>query len=341
MALTWNEMCAAARPLVGENCKACPVCDGRGCKNSIPGPGAKGSGDGAVRNYDAWRSVRVNMDTLCGAGDADTSCSLFGRTWSMPLFVGPVGDVNRHYGPTIDTLAYNRMSLAAACAEGVAAFTGDGVNRELYANSCMAIAECGGVGVPTVKPWGQDVVADRMELARKSGAFAVAMDVDAAGLPFLKGLEPPAGGKSVDQLREIAAMAGVPFIVKGVMTPRGAVKAVEAGAAAVAVSNHGGRVLDGCPATAEVLPSIVEAVDGRATVLVDGGIRSGLDILRALALGAQGVLVCRPFMVAAFGAGEEGIRALLRQYRAELADAMEMCGVKSLSEIGPDLVWRG
>jgi len=340
MALTWKEIAAAARPLVGEHCKACTVCDGRACKNAVPGPGAKGVGDVAQRNYDAWRRVRVNMDTLCGPVEASTSCELFGRTWSMPLFIGPVGDVNRHYGPSMDTLAYNRISLAAACAEGVAAFTGDGVVRQLYADSCMAIGECGGVGVPTVKPWGQDVVADRIELARKSGAFAIAMDVDAAGLPFLKGLEPPAGGKSVEQLREIVQAAGVPFIVKGVMTPRGALKAVEAGASAVLVSNHGGRVLDGCPATAEVLPGIVEAVEGRAAVLVDGGIRSGLDVLRALALGAQGVLVCRPFVVAAFGAGEEGVRTLLRQYRAELADAMEMCGVASVDQIGPDVVWR-
>ena len=190
--MDWKQVCAAARPLVGEHCKACPVCDGRGCKNAIPGPGAKGLGDVAMRNYDAWRQVRVNMDTLVEpCGPADTSCELFGRRWSMPVFIGPVGDVNRHYGPSLDTLAYNRLSLAAAAAQGVAAFTGDGVDRQLFVNSCEAIREAGGVGVPTVKPWGEDVVADRMELARESGAFAIAMDVDAAGLPFLKGLEPP------------------------------------------------------------------------------------------------------------------------------------------------------
>ncbi len=341
MPQTWDEICAAARPLVGSHCKACPVCDGRACKNAVPGPGAKGIGDVAQRNYAAWRDVRVNMDTLCGTGEASTACELFGRTWSMPVFIGPVGDVNRHYGPTLDTLTYNRMALAGAAAEGVAAFTGDGVDRQLYANSCMAIGEVGGCGVPTVKPWGDDVVADRLDLARKSGAFAIAMDVDAAGLPFLKGLEPPAGGKSAAQLGAFVREAGVPFIVKGVMTVRGALKAIDAGASAIVVSNHGGRVLDGCPSTAEVLPGIAGAVAGRATILVDGGIRSGLDVLRALALGANGVLVCRPFVTAAFGAGEEGIRFLLRRYRAELADAMEMCGVFSIAEIARDVVWRG
>lgn len=339
MSLTWNDIVSKARPVIGSYCHACRVCDGRACGPTIPGPGSKGVGDTARRNYEAWARIRVNMDTLCGNVVADTSCELFGRPFSMPLFIGPVGDVNRHYGPSIDTLTYNQMALRAAKACGVAAVTGDGVDRALFEGSCRAIAEVGGCGIPTVKPWGADVVADRIDLAKACGPFAVAMDVDAAGLPFLKGLQPPAGGKSVEQLALIARTCGVPFIVKGVMTPKGACKAVEAGASAVVVSNHGGRVLDGTPATAEVLPSIVEAVGGHATVLVDGGIRSGLDVLRALALGAQGVLVCRPFVVAAYGAGEEGIRFLLEKFRLELADAMEMCGVSNISQIGPDCLW--
>ncbi len=340
MALEWKDVCAAARPLVGPACKACVVCDGRACKNAIPGPGAKGTGDVAQRNYEAWRKVRVNMDTIYEpAGPADTACELFGRSWSMPLFIAPVGDVNRHYGPSIDTLAYNRMSIAAARAEGVAAFTGDGVALGLFEGSCEAIGQAQGAGVPTVKPWSGEALERRLELARACGSFAVAMDVDAAGLPFLKGLEPPAGPKSVAQLREIADSLEVPFIVKGVMTPQAALRAVEAGASAVVVSNHGGRVLDGCPATAEVLPRIARAVDGRVKVLVDGGIRSGLDVFRALALGADGALVCRPFVVAAFGAGEDGIRLLLARFRTELADTMEMCGASRLSDIGPEMLW--
>ncbi len=342
MALDWEGICKAARPLVGDKCRACPVCDGRACKNAVPGPGAKGVGDTAQRNYDAWRRVRVNMDTLYkNEGGADTSCELLGRSWSMPLFIAPVGDVNRHYGPSIDTLAYNRMSIAAAAAQGVAAFTGDGIPFDLFENSCAAIAEAGGAGVPTVKPWSGEALERRLELARACGSFAVAMDVDAAGLPFLRGLEPPAGPKSPDQLREIAEGLGVPFIVKGVMTARGALKAVEAGAAAIVVSNHGGRVLDGCPATAEVLPDVAQAVAGRAKVLVDGGVRSGLDVFRALALGADGVLVCRPFVTAAFGAGEEGIRWLLARFQAELADAMEMCGARTVADIKPHMLWCG
>lgn len=103
----------------------------------------------------------------------------------------------------------------------------------------------------------------------------------AAGLPFLKNMEPPAGSKTVEELREIIEMAGMPFIVKGIMTVKGALKAKEAGASAIIVSNHGGRVLDQCPATAEVLEEIATAVNGSMKILVDGGIRSGADVFKA------------------------------------------------------------
>ena len=104
------------------------------------------------------------------------------------------------------------------------------------------------------------------------------------------------------------------------------------------VSNHGGRVLDGTPTTADALPEIVAAVGEKVEVLVDGGIRSGLDVFRALALGARGCLVCRPFVVAAFGGGADGVRAYVAQLRSELADAMEMCGAATVADITLDMV---
>jgi isopentenyl diphosphate isomerase/L-lactate dehydrogenase-like FMN-dependent dehydrogenase len=172
-----------------------------------------------------------------------------------------------------------------------------------------------------------------------SGSFAVAMDVDAAGLPFLKGMNPPAGAKSVEELREVVNAAGKPFIVKGIMTVKGALKAKEAGAAGIIVSNHGGRVLDQCPATAEVLPEIVEALKGSGIkVLVDGGIRSGVDVFKALAMGADGVVIARPFVTAVYGGGEEGVVAYVNKLAGELEDTMAMCGAYSLKEITPDMV---
>ena len=124
------------------------------------------------------------------------------------------------------------------------------------------------------------------------------------------------------------------------MTPAGARKAMEAGAAGIVVSNHGGRVLDQCPATAEVLPGIADAVGGRIKIFVDGGIRTGLDVFKALALGADGVLIGRPFVTMVYGGGAEGVQVYVNKLQSELKDAMQMCGVHSLEEIGRDQIFR-
>ena len=129
------------------------------------------------------------------------------------------------------------------------------------------------------------------------------------------------------------------YIVKGIMTVKGALKAKEAGASAIIVSNHGGRVLDQCPATAEVLESIVKALEGSGIkILVDGGIRSGTDVFKALALGADGVLIARPFVTAVYGGKADGVRAYIDKIGTELEDTMKMCGVSSLDEITRDCV---
>lgn len=336
--MTWQEVVQEAKGKLGTYCKGCPECNGRACRNTMPGPGAKGVGDTAIRNYEKWKEIRINMDTITDNGPVDISCELFGKKFAAPFFAGPVGTVQQHYSDLYSDETYNDV-LVSACAEaGIAAFTGDGINPNVMEAAAAAIRKAGGVGIPTIKPWHPDVVREKMEVAR--GAFAMAMDVDAAGLPFLKNMQPPAGRKSVEDLRLIKKEAGVPFIVKGVMTVKGALKAKEAGADGIIVSNHGGRVLDQCPATAEVLPAIAAAVGKEMTILVDGGIRSGVDILKALALGADGVVIARPFVTAVYGGGREGVLALVDKLSSELEDTMAMCGVHSLAEITDDLIWK-
>ena len=113
---------------------------------------------------------------------------------------------------------------------------------------------------------------------------------------------------------------------------------MEAGVDAIVVSNHGGRVLDQCMSTAEELPSIVDAVGGRVKILVDGGIRSGVDIFKALAMGADAVMLARPFVTAVFGGEKEGIELLIKKLGNELIDTMKMCGAYSLDDISRDMV---
>ena len=336
--MTYQEILQNARTCVGPYCKACPVCNGMACKNTVPGPGAKGIGTGFIRNYQKWQELCVNMDTICENRPADTSFEVFGQKFALPVFAAPVGAMTLHYGDKYDDLTYNDLLVSACAAAGIAAFTGDGTNPAVVEGAVKAIAASHGHGVPTIKPWNMELVRQKLELAGTAHPFAVAMDIDAAGLPFLKNMQPPAGSKTVDELRQIAAWAKKPFILKGIMTVEGAEKAVKAGASGIVVSNHGGRVLDNCPATAEVLPAIADAVGKQVTIFVDGGIRSGMDVFKALALGADAVLIGRPFVTMVYGGGAEGVQVYVDKLKAELSDTMAMCGAHSLAEIRRDMV---
>ena len=336
--MTYQEVLEQARTCMGK-CRACPVCNGLACKNTIPGPGAKGLGTGAIRSYQKWQELCVNMDTICENSDTDTTYDFFGQKLVIPVMAGPVGAVTLHYGDKFDDLRYNNVLVDGCAKAGILAFTGDGTNPAVMEGAADALKAHNGCGVPTVKPWNLDTIRQKMDLMKAADPCAIAMDIDAAGLPFLKGLTPPAGSKTVDQLKEIAAMAGKPFILKGIMTVSGAKKALEAGAAGIVVSNHGGRVLDQCPATAEVLPAIADAVGGKMKVFVDGGIRSGMDVFKALALGADAVLIARPFVTMVYGGGQEGIQAYVSKLQAELADTMAMCGAHTLADINRSMLF--
>ncbi len=334
--MVYEEVLANARTCVGEICKACPVCNGKACGARIPGPGAKGTGTVAIQNYEAWQRLCVNMDTICENKPVDLSFEIFGQTFKAPVFAAPIGAMKLHYGDKYDDLEYNDILVSACAGTGIAAFTGDGTNPAVMEGATKAIKAAGGKGIPTVKPWDVNTLAEKFALVKESNAFA--MDVDAAGLPFLKNLTPPAGSKSAAELKEIIEKAGVPFILKGIMTVKGALKAKEAGASAIVVSNHGGRVLDQCPPTAEVLPEIADAVGKDMKIFVDGGIRSGVDVFKALALGADAVLIGRPYVTAVYGGAADGVEALTAKLISELEDAMAMCGAHSLKEITRDMV---
>ena len=273
-----------------------------------------------------------------GEKQISTDFELFGRSFSAPIFAGPIGAVRMHYSDEYDDRSFNKVLIKACNEAGIAAFTGDGMDDDQMVSGCEAVKEADGRGIPTIKPWNLEMIKKKIELTKEANAFAVAMDIDAAGLPFLKNFTPPAGSKSVEQLREIVELLDVPFIVKGIMTPKAALKAKEAGASAIVVSNHGGRVLDQCPATAEVLEDIVKAVDGSMKIFVDGGIRTGVDVFKALALGADAVIIARPFVSSVYAGAGEAVKELAEKLKHELEDTMAMCGAYSLEDISRDMV---
>jgi len=336
--MDYKEMLENARKNIGPYCKACPVCNGLACKNQIPGPGAKGVGDNAIRNYNAWQSYRLIQDSINDIKSVDTSYNFFGLEISAPILVGPVGAVKSHYGDLYDDLEYNSIMLNGAKNAGIIGFTGDGKNPIVLEGATKAIKDLDGRGVPTIKPWDLNTIYKKLDLVKNAKPRAIAMDIDAIGLPFLKNQNPPAGSKTVSELKSIIDYANTPFVIKGVLSLNGARKAYEAGASAIVVSNHGGRVLDSSVSTCTMLPQIAKEFKGKMKIFVDGGIRSGSDIFKALALGADAVIIARPYVVSIYGAREDGVVLLTNKLKSELEDAMLLCGAKSLKDISNDMI---
>ena len=164
--MTYQEGLANARTCSGPYCKACPVCNGRACGSQMPGPGSKGIGDTAMRNYDAWKRIRVNLDTIALNCNPDTSFDFFGHEMKYPIFAGPVGAVNLHYGDKLDDVAYNNILVSACADAGIAAFTGDGTNPDVMKAACAAISANGGIGIPTVKPWDVNTLKEKFGALR-------------------------------------------------------------------------------------------------------------------------------------------------------------------------------
>ena len=143
--------------------------------------------------------------------------------------------------------------------------------------------------------------------------------------------------KAIEWLR---TQTRLPILLKGILTAEDARLAVDSGVDGIVVSNHGGRQLDGAPASIEALPEVVDAVDGRVEVLMDGGVRRGTDVLKALAVGARAVCIGRPYLWALAAAGEEGVRDVLRLLREELSLAMALSGRPAVTAIDRSLVAR-
>ena len=328
-----------ARKLMEKFCHVCPVCNGRACAGEIPGMGGLGSGSSFAGNVQALAEIKFNMRLIHDVTDPDTSTTILGKKLALPVLAAPIGGVSFNMGGGISEEQYAEAIIGGCKAKSILGCTGDGVPEFIYSSGFAAIKKAGGHGVPFIKPWEDDELFRKIELARATGTDILGMDIDAAGLITLRKMGRPVSPRPLAKLADIIKKSGLKFIVKGIMTPDEAELAIAAGADAIVVSNHGGRVLDHAPATATVLPAIAAAVKGRIAVLVDGGVRSGGDILKLLALGADAAMIGRPFSIAAVGGLQEGVEKYIDTLQGELKQTMVLTGTRSTVAVDPRILF--
>lgn len=334
-----NTIREEARKKLKGYCRVCPVCDGRACSGEVPGMGGTGTGAAFRANLEALNKYRLNLRTLHDAKNPDTTCRLFGLSLKTPVLAAPLTGSSYNMGGALSEREFVGMIISGSKAAGSLGFSGDGADPAMYDSGVEAVAAEKGWGIPIIKPREQEEVIKRIRRAEAAGAVAVGMDVDGAGLVTMALKGQPVGPKNRRELEEIISSTKLPFIVKGIMTVEEAKIAVEAGAAAIVVSNHGGRILDHTPGAAEVLPEIAAAVKGKITIFADGGVRFGVDVLKLLALGADAVLVGRPLVVGAFGGGTEGVKQVIEKLTGELKQAMILTGCASLGDISDGIIY--
>ena len=336
--MNYNEVREKAKEILTPNCLVCKECNGVACRGWVPGVGAKWTGSSFIRSFNYLNEVKVVMDTIYEGKGQDISIELFDKKFSAPIFVAPIGGMDINYGGKLSEEEYHRRTLMGAKAAGIAAFTGDGANDDYFNAPLKPLKEVGGWGIPTLKPWSQEKIFEKIKIVEDLNVLALAMDIDSAGLVHLAASGKPVYSKTVEDLKSIVDSTELPFIIKGIMSGKGAKKAAQSGAYGIVVSNHGGRVLDNTPATTEMLPEIRKAVGKSIKIFVDGGIRTGADVFKALALGADAVLIGRTFTISAFGGGAEGVKIYAEKLMAELKDTMLMTGCSTLEDITFDKI---
>ena len=338
--MDYNEMLKNAREKLNGSCKVCKVCNGVACAGEVPGMGGKGSGQAFIENVRALERVKLNMRVIHNAADPDTSIELFGKKIDAPIFAAPITGTTLNMGGQLTEREYIEPVVEGCANTGIYAMVGDtAVDAFLIEN--LDVLKChNGNGIVFIKPWDNENIIKKIRLAEEAGAFAVGVDIDACGLVTLSLHGKPVVPKDLEQIKELVKSTELPFILKGIMTVEDALMAVEAGADAIVVSNHGGRVLDFTPGSADVLPEIAKAVKGKIKILVDGGVRTGVDVVKMIGLGADAVLIGRPFVTASFGGATDGVETYVNKIKSEMKGAMILTGCSNISEIDEKVIYR-
>jgi isopentenyl diphosphate isomerase/L-lactate dehydrogenase-like FMN-dependent dehydrogenase len=333
-----------ARELTRGVCRVCPVCDGRVCSGEVPGMGGTGTGAAFRGNIAALNAIRLRTRLVHSVHNPGLETNILGLKLSMPLMIGPIGGIAFNLGNAMPEQEYQSAIVDGAVAAGIIAGIPDGAPIEIIRTGLTCAARHNGRAIPFFKPWAAEEFEMKVTMGQDAGCGIVGSDLDGIGMITLRRMGRHVYAKNPAELAEMADIAhrhDARMIIKGIMSVEDAVACVEAGMDGIIVSNHGGRVLDHTPGTAEVLPPIAAAVKGRIALIADGGVRTGVDALKMLALGADCVMIGRPYAIAAIGGGKEGVELYTRAYRDQLEQAMIMTGCADVAQAGRHLIHGG
>ena len=313
------------------------------------------------RTQHAFDSIALRPRYLVDVSHVDTSTTVLGHKIALPILPDPAGGHTRaHPEGGLATCraagaAGTIMSLSHAAGftieEVVAAATGPvwcqvfllkdrGYMLEYVrrAEDAGCAALCVTVDTPSLEMDKEQVLRNpdpHMYSYRHANLVHTGADGNRETMDLRDAIDPTESWDDLDWLRSLTSL---PMVVKGVLTAEDARLCVEHGASAVIVSTHGARLFDGTITSIEALPEVVDAVDGRCEVLIDGGFRRGIDVLKALALGARAVLIGRPVFYGLAVGGEEGVRTVFEILRRELEFAMAMCGKPTVSHLNRSML---
>jgi isopentenyl diphosphate isomerase/L-lactate dehydrogenase-like FMN-dependent dehydrogenase len=305
--------------------------------------GGAGSGISFRNNVSALSEILLNTKLIHQVKNPSTETEVLGFKLKLPMMVAPIGGIGFNLSGAMEETAYQEAVACGAVDAGVIAGTPDAVPIEVMKAGLSMAQKLGGKALPFIKPWEPEKIKEKLIMAKEAGCKTVACDLDSIGLITLRLMGHPAYPKSEPELKSIVTTAremGLKFVIKGVMCPEDAEACLAAGVDGIVVSNHGGRVLDSAPGTAKVLPAIVAKAKGKAAILVDGGVRSGGDIFKMLALGADCVMIGRPCSIAAIGGGREGVALYVELLRSQLEQVMIMTGCPDVKSAGSAHLWN-
>ncbi len=307
-------------------CSVCRVCDGVECAGWLPGIGSCGDGDGFKRNLRVLKKLAIITNVFSQLDNINTGSDIFGIPLDLPVLPSPISNMKLNMKGVFKEEEYNRLILLGAKKSGSIGCIGQtewDMKGEKIDYLIDPLSDVYGHGIPFFNPYyGMKTTLKNIEKAFRAGAKTAGLSLDHKDTPV-----------NERWLPEMVEQSPLPIIVKGILSLDNAIFAVDAGVKGIVVSNRGGRILESLPSGFEVIEEIKREIKDSVLLMVDGGVRCGEDVFKALSLGADLVLIGRPLFIFCAGGLEDGVSFYINKIRIELKEVMLLVGAKTIDDI--------